>query len=105
LDDIDEDRSVLLSFHNNGGRIFSDNYNFLHEERPMVSWRVGELWLQERSYRPLLLAYQQSGGHMWSDGVVVSEITMRSMNRRHARRYGGSPRACVPVFAFALQRD
>lgn len=105
LDDIDEDRSVLLSFHNNGGRIFGDNYNFLHEERPMVSWRVGELWLQKRSYRPLLLAYQQSGEHMWSDGVVASEITMRSMNRRHAKQYGGSPRAYVPVFAFALQGD
>lgn len=105
LDDIDEDRSVLLSFHNNGGRIFSDNYNFLHDERPMVSWRVGELWLQERSYRPLLLAYQQGGGHMWSNGVVASEITMRSMNRRHAKQYGGSPRAHVPVFAFALQGD
>ncbi|MDD4537663.1 MAG: O-antigen ligase family protein [Lentisphaeria bacterium] len=105
LDDINEDRLMLISFHNNGGRIFSDTYNFVKEDRPMVSWRIGELWLQERSYRPLLLAYQQGGVHKWQNGPVASEIAMRGMNRRQAKQYSASPRAYVPVFAFALQRD
>lgn len=105
LDDINEDRSVLISFHNNGGRIFSDTYNFVKEDRPMISWRIGELWLQERSYRPLLLAHRQGGGHVWSNGPVASEIVTRSMNRRMAKQYSASPRAYVPVFAFAVSRD
>jgi hypothetical protein len=105
LDDINEDRSVLLNFYNNGARIFADNYNFVQEERPMVSWRVGEIWLQERSYRPLLLAYRQSGGHPWANGPVAAEFFMRDMNRRQARQQLGKPRAYVPVFDFAVARE